>query len=169
LAVLAQAGQSALAANGAFLAERFAGADALPAVAPVEITGPPATPRALVARFFSDLQTPGRTDPAQLLGLAGQRFAAVFPALTTVRRGIFGGAVKSVSLDVPRGADLLRYSLEAERGGVAATCTKVVRGVALRTERVDLGEWMHALLEDVSAYVTADRSARELLTSFLSG
>jgi len=39
----------------------------------------------------------------------------------------------------------------------------------LRTERIDLGEWMHALLEDMSAYVERDRAARELLTAFLSG
>jgi hypothetical protein len=170
LAALAAAGRSDLAANGAFLAERFGPAQALPEVP--QGTQPPALapPRALVARLFADLQGPGRADPAQLLELAGRRFAAVFPTLTTIRRGIFGGGPpKSVALDVPRGADVLRYVLEAERSGVAASCTKVVRGVALRTERIDLGEWMHALLEDMSAYVERDRAARELLTAFLSG
>jgi hypothetical protein len=169
LAALAQAGRSDLAANGAFLAERFGPEQALPEIAHSVAPVPLAPPRALVARLFADLQTPGRTDPAQLLELAGRRFAAVFPNLTTVRRGLFGGPPKTVALDVPRGADVLRYVLEADRTGVAASCTQVVRGVALRTERIDVGEWLHALLEDMSAYVERDRAARELLTAFLSG
>lgn len=173
LATLAKTGEAALAANGAFLAERFGDAEALPA--PVragdlmDLSTTLAPPRALVARFFADLPPAVRGDPGRLLQVAGQRFATAFPALTTVRRGLFGGPVKSVSLDVPRGADVLRYTLEVERNGVAAACTKVVRGVALRTERIDLGEWMRGLLEDVAAYVERDRSARELLTQFLSG
>jgi hypothetical protein len=171
LAELAEASRIDQAANGAFLAERFGPADALPDVVagpmPPAITAPP---RALVARLFSDLGRAEHSDPAALLQLAGQRFAAVFPALTTVRRGLFGGGpVKSVAVDVPRAADVLRYTLEAERGGVTASCTKVVRGVALRTERTELGAWMRGLLEDMGAYVEHDRSARDLLTTFLSG
>ncbi len=162
LATLAATGRSSLAANGAFLLP-----DVPPSAAP--LSGAASPPRALVARFFSDLGGAGPSDPARLLDLAGQRFGAVFPALTTVRRAMFGGAVKSVALDVPRGADTLRYALEAERGGVAASCTKVVRGVALRTERTELGEWMRALFEDMSAYVERDRAARDLLSAFLSG
>jgi hypothetical protein len=169
LAALAESGRSNLAANGAFLAERFGPAESLPEPVHAAQPLPAAPPRALVARLFNDLGGVGRTDPAQVLQLAGQRFAAVFPALTTVRRGLFGGPVKSVALDVPRGVDVLRYTLEAERGGVVASCTKIVRGVALRTERTDLGEWMRGLLEDMSAYVEGDRSTRELLTTFLSG
>ena len=174
LAALAQAGRSNLAANGAFLAERFAG-EALPDVAEPPVTSVPAVPaaappRALVARLFADLRGPGAgPGPAQLVEAAAQRFGAVFPGLTTVRRGLFGGPAKSVSIDVPSGADVLRYTLEAERGGVAASCTKVVRGVALRTERTDVGRWMQHLLEDMTAYVEADRSARDMLTTFLAG
>jgi hypothetical protein len=169
LAALAQAGRSNLAANGAFLAERFGPAETLPDVPQTAAAVTLSPPRALVARLFSDFEAPGRTDPAQLLELAGQRFAAVFPAQTTVRRGLFGGPVKSVALDVPRGTDVLRYALESERGSVAASCTKIVRGVALRTERTDLGAWMQGLLEDMGAYVERDRVARDLLTRFLAG
>jgi hypothetical protein len=167
LAALTETGRSNLAANGAFLAERFGPVDSLPDV-PQSGDAALAPPRALVARLFSDFDGPGRPDSARLLELAGQRFGAVFPALTTIRRGMFGGPVKSVALDVPRGADVLRYALEAERGGVAASCTKIVRGVALRTERADLGEWMRGLLEDMSVYIERDRAARTLLTTFLS-
>lgn len=166
---LAEAGRAQLAANGAFLTERFGAAETLPEPAYAGVAPMVSAPRALVARLFTDLGGPGRADPARLLDLAGRRFAAVFPALTTVKRGLFGGPIKRVALDVPRGPDVLRYALEAERGGVAASCTKVVRGIALRTERTDLDVWMHGLLEDMSAYVERDRSARELLTAFLAG
>jgi hypothetical protein len=169
LAALADAGRSNLAANGAFLAERFGSERALPEIPQTGAAVAYGPPRALVARLFADLQAPGETDPAQLLELAGRRFSAVFPNLTPIRRGLFGGPPKSVALAVPRGADVLRYVLEADRTGVAASCTKVVRGVALRTERIDLGEWMRALLEDMSAYVERDRAARQLLTAFLTG
>jgi hypothetical protein len=170
LAALADAGRTQLAANGAFLAERFGPAESLPDLPDTPVGAPPAPPRALVARLFSDLGGPRGHDPAVLLERAGQRFAAVFPGLTTVRRGLFGsGPVKSVALEVPRPADILRYALESERGGVAASCTKIVRGVALRTERVDLGQWMQGLLEDMSAYVERDRAARDMLAAFLSG
>jgi hypothetical protein len=171
LAVLSESGRAHLAANGAFLAERFGPAESLPDLPQTAPTGDAAAlppPRALVARLFADLDVPGRSDPAQILELAGQRVASAFPALTTIRRGLFGGAIKSVALEIPRGADILRYALEAERGGVAASCTKVVRGIALRTERTELGAWLHGLFEDMSSYVERDRAARELLTGFLS-
>jgi len=170
LAALSAAGRAELAANGAFLGERFGPLEALPEAPAAALPTVASPPRALVARLFEDLADPrARVDPAAVLQRAGQRFTAVFPALTVVRRGLFGGAVKSVTIVVPRGADALRYSLEAEHAGVVASCTKVVRGVALRTERVDLGEWMRGLLEDMSAYVEHDRSARDLLTTFLTG
>ena len=173
LSALAQSAGTALAANGAFLAERFADSSgAAPVVQPphaaadVQELG---APRALVARLFADLPVAGGADPARLLQAAAQRLGAIFPTLTTVRRGLFGGPVKSFWLDVPVGADTLRYTLESDRGGVAATCTKIVRGVALRTERVDLGVWLVALREDVGSYVERDRSARDVLTRFLEG
>jgi hypothetical protein len=177
LAALAEAGRSNLAANGAFLAERFSAETlpeavsdpgAYPAVA-ADAAVTVAPPRALVARFFSDLGATPRMDPAVLLDLIGRKFGAVFPALTTIRRGLFGGPVKSIAIDVPLGADVLRYTLEAERGGVNAACTKIVRGVALRTERADVGVWMQHLLNDMTAFVEADRASRELLSTFLTG
>ncbi len=172
LAALGATGRADLAANGAFLVERFGAAETLPepVAASTELPLATAPPRALVARLFADFDVRGRgADPTGLLEVAGRKFGAAFPALTTVRRGLFGGAVRSVAVAIPRGGDELRYALEIERGGVAASCTKVVRGVALRTERVELGTWMQGLLEDVSAYVEHDHSARELLTTFLSG
>src|SRR5450631_1968985 len=109
LAALAAAGRSDLAANGAFLAERFGPAQALPEVP--QGTQPPALapPRALVARLFADLQGPRRApfrgrlsnphhDPARHLrrrpaqerrarGAARRRRAALRARGRTQRRG----------------------------------------------------------------------------------
>jgi len=61
----------------------------------------------------------------------------------------------------------LRYNLAATRSGIEASATKVVRGVALRTESVDLDAWLRGLYEDLGAFVERDRHTRETLTRFL--
>jgi hypothetical protein len=88
--------------------------------------------------------------------------------LISVQRARFGtGPVEALSLEVPVRDGALRYTLAARRGGIEASATKVVRGVALRTETVDLDEWLRALYEDLGAYVERDRRTRDTLTRFL--
>jgi hypothetical protein len=169
LATLTEASRTTLAANGAFLSERFGALETLPEAPALPAPSPAdAPPRALVARFFSELEQSRGTSPATLVNLAAERFGALLPALTTVKRGLFGGPARSVFIDVPSGDHVFRYALEAGRAGVETTCTKVVRGIALRTERCDLGEWLHGLYDDVGAYAERDRSTRDTLTSFFS-
>lgn len=167
LATLTEAGRTNLAANGAFLSERFGPVDQLPE-APTAFEPGDAPPRTLVARLFSQLESAAAADPAQLVGIAAERFSALLPALTRVQRGMFGGVPRAVVIDVPQGDHVLRYALEGTRSGIATSCTKVVRGIALRTEQCDVGEWLRGLFDDVSAYVERDRTAREQLTSFFA-
>jgi len=166
LAALAEASRANLAANGAFLTERFGSEESLPDAPPAAPSDGPS--RTLVTRFFAQLDSAAASDPQQLVAIAADKFSALFPNLTTVRRGLFGGPPKSVVLDVPRGEHALRYALAFERSGVAASVTKVVRGIALRTEPCEIGEWLRGLFDDVGAYVERDRSTRELLTSFFA-
>ena len=169
LAALAETSRTTLAANGAFLSERFGALETLPeAPALATVTETDAPSRTLVARFFEQLEQTAGSNPATLVNVAAERFSTLLPALTTVKRGLFGGPARSVVLDVPHGDHVLRYALEAVRTGIETTCTKVVRGIALRTERCAPDEWLHGLFDDVSAYVERDRSTRELLTSFFS-
>ncbi len=167
LATLAETSRTSLAANGAFLSERFGALETLPE-APATLAETNAPSRTLVARFFEQLQQTAGTNPATLVNLAADRFSALLPALTTVKRGLFGGPARSVVLDVPHGDHVLRYALEATRTGIETSCTKVVRGIALRTERCEPDGWLHGLFDDVSAYAERDRSTRDLLTSFFS-
>jgi hypothetical protein len=163
---LAARAASGIAANGAFLTERFGPAEALPE--PVPATAPASAPVALVRSFLEGIGRDAGTQPGALVALAAERFGAVVPALVSVQRARFGtGPVEALSLDVPVRDGALRYTLAARRGGIEASATKIVRGVALRTETVDLDEWLRALYEDLGAYVERDRRARDTLTRFL--
>lgn len=168
LAVLTEASRTSLAANGAFLSERFGPLDGLPQ-APADVpSGETPPPHALVARLFSQLDAAAAADSAQLINLAAERFSTLLPALTRVQRGLFGGPPRSVIIDVPRGDHVLRYAIEGTHSAIVPSCTKVVHGIALRTQQCDVAEWLRGLFDDVGAYVERDRTAREQLTSFFS-
>jgi hypothetical protein len=155
-----------VAANERFLTERFGAADALPPAETVEAgNAPPAT---LVHAFFERIAADTRAANGSLVVVAADRFAKLVPQLLSVRRGAFGmGPVEAFSLDVPVRDFALRYALAAKRGGIDATVTKVVRGVALRTETIDLDTWLAGLYDDLGAYVERDRRTRDTLTRFL--
>lgn len=156
----------AVAANGAFLTERFGAKESLPdAVAATPTDAPPAV---LVRSLFGEIERAAGPRADNLVITAAERLGALVPQLVTVRRGMFGmGAVEGFSLDIPVRGSTLRYSLATARGSIEASCTKVVRGVALRTEVVRLDEWLAGLYEDLGAFVESDRHTRDTLTRFL--
>ncbi len=167
LAALAESAQTALAANGAFLSERFGALDTLPDASAIELAPPESPPAALVRRMLEKLEAEAGPDPTALLERAGVRLAQAFPALVQVRRGGFlgRGPVEAVSLDVPRPSDVLRYTLaRSPHGGVEPSVTRFVRGVKLRTEAADIGEWTRGLIDDLGAYSERDRATRDALT-----
>jgi hypothetical protein len=165
LAQLAESAQSQLAANGAFLGERFGALAELPVPSAVVETGdaPPAT---LVRRMLERLEADAGPDPGALLARAAERLAAAFPTIATVTHGGFlgRGPVTSIALDVPRRDDLLRYMLaRAPHGGVDASVTRFLRGIKNKTLSVDIGEWTRGLIDDLGAYVERERSVRDTL------
>jgi hypothetical protein len=125
-------------------------------------------PIALVRTFLDGIGRDAGAQPGTLVALAAERFAAIVPQLLAVQRGRFGlGPIEGLQLEVPVRDGALRYTLTARRGGIEASATKVVRGVALRTEVVDLDEWLRGLYEDLGAFVERDRRTRDSLTRFL--
>ena len=167
LAALAESAETALAANGAFLTERFGALDTLPETAPVEIDPANPPPAMLVRRVLERLEGEAGADPIAILERAAVRLGAAFPNVVTVRRsGLLGrGPVEQLALDVPRPDDLLRYALERTRHGhIEATVTRFLRGIKNKTIAVDIGEWTQGLIADLAAYVERERGARELLT-----
>ena len=168
LAVLAESAETALAANGAFLTERFGPLESLPEARPAGPVDPSnAPPAMLVRRVLERLEGEAGADPIVVLERAAVRLSAAFPNIVTVRRsGLLGrGPVEQIALDVPRPDDLLRYALERVRHGhVEATVTRFLRGIKNKTIAVDIGEWTQGLIADLAAYVERERGARELLT-----
>jgi hypothetical protein len=155
-----------IAANGAFLAERFGPIAELPQAVPAA----PVTsaPLALVRTFLDGIERDAGPQPATLVAVAAERFMQLVPQLLTVQRGRMGfGAVEALQLTIPSGDHALRYNLAAHRSGIEASATKIVRGIALRTETVDLDAWLRGLYEDLGAFVERDRRTREALTRFL--
>jgi hypothetical protein len=166
LAVLAESAETALAANGAFLTERFGPLETLPEAVPLEPAGgSTATPATMVRRVLERLEAEAGPDPVAIIERAAEQLGAAFPAIATVRRsGLLGrGPVEEVALDVPRRDDLLRYALARTRHGVEATVTRFLRGIKNRTVAVDVAEWTRGLIEDLGAYVERERGAREAL------
>lgn len=177
LATLSESADVALAANGAFLIERFGPVESLPP-APVSdadgatggapgtaVSGAPST--TLVRRVLESLDAVGGGETGAILERAATRLAAAFPSVATVKRsGFLGkGPVEAIALDVPRRDDLLRYMLaRAQHGGIEATVTRFLRGIKNKTLVVDVGEWTQGLIDDLGAYVERERNARDTLT-----
>ena len=167
LAALSESAETALAANAAFLTERFGALETLPEAPPVEVDPASAPPATLVRRLLDQLEADAGPEPAAILERAAVRLAEAFPAIVTVQRaGLLGrGPVEQVALDVPRRDDVLRYALVRTRQGyVEATVTRYLRGIKNKTVAVDVGEWAQGLVTDLAAYLERERAAREVLT-----
>ena len=171
LAVYAETQRLALQSNGAFFDARFGTIESLapaPVAADRELVAPgEPSSRAMIGRFFDALAPTAASDPAALLVRAAERFTALVPALTTVKRGLFGGTPQAVTIDVPDGNGILRYALAASRTGIVTSVTQVVRGIALRSEACDAETWFAGLAHDLGAYVERDRATRGRLAAFL--
>jgi len=164
LKALAERSETALAANGSFLTERFGALESLPEAPAVDLTATP--PATLVRHVLDRVVTDAGTEPTALLDVAATRLAAAFPAIVAVQRaGFFGkGPVESLALDIPRDGDILRYLLVRDRFGVRSIVERYVRGIRLKTLSVDVSDWTAGLLEDLTIYVERERAARDVLT-----
>jgi len=87
--------------------------------------------------------------------LAG-KLSASFPESTDIdREGFRGrGSVKSISVDLGEH----RYELQPHSGGVTCLRARSVRGIVLKSEELDLDEWIDALSHDLTE--AAEQSER---------
>ena len=157
---LSEHGRTALSANGRFLIERLGSLDALPEAPQIE---PHAVP--VNAQRFVDAIAAGAKRSRDLVNATAERLQHAFPLLTEVDRGLFGaGPAKRVAVTVPLGNDRLRYALALGGGGeLETTCSKIVRGVTIRTEQVPFEQWARALYEDLHAYARNNETTQQML------
>jgi hypothetical protein len=62
-----------------------------------------------------------------------------------------------------------RYEAEAERGRVTCRRRSVVRGIALKTQELDLGAWIAALSRDLVEEADRSERGRQALGRLLEG
>ena len=160
----ADTARTALSANGRFLIERLGSADSLPEAPPLDVRSSP-----VAARRFVEALGVGVKRRRDLLNGVAEKLHGAFPLMTDVDRGIFGaGPARRVTITVPLGNDRLRYTIAlGSSGDVETTCSKIVRGVTIRTESVSMEEWARALFADLEAYARSSQQAQQTLTALL--
>jgi len=95
------------------------------------------------------------------------KLAASFPANVQVERPrrLLGGARRVRRIVVTLGDD--RYELERGEGRVACTRRALVRGVAIRSEELELGEWIDRLARSLVAAAESTAEGRAALADLL--
>jgi len=165
LEILAAHHRTAQAAQGRFLAERFD--DRATTVATVDAAQ---VAPAAAKRFISNLLGESASDPKAIVGAASQRLSELLPRFTQVERGgLFGtGAIERVHVTIasPDG-NALRYSLSGRDNVIGASCTRIVKGVPIKTVTTSLDEWFESLYEEIAAYSQHHADVRKSLERFL--
>ena len=104
-----------------------------------------------------------KTDQARFIEEFAQTLERALPDETLVeRRGGLFSEKRITAVRVHLGDYL--YSLEAPgRGGVAAARTKVVRGIKLKTEPMDVDGWLNAVSDALGRFAESSQQARDAL------
>ena len=114
---------------------------------------------ALLSRYQQDHQA--------LLEQLAIFLKSMLPGQTTVRRtlGVFGKR-RATGMTVELGG--IRYGLEhGKRSGLDASRTRVVRGVAVRTEQLSVEDWLAELTAALTAELARTTDGRAALTRLL--
>src|SRR2546430_15717603 len=105
------------------------------------------------------------TDARAFLAALATKIEGALPAQTRVesaRDGLFKGTTHVERITVELGG--FRYMLSAgKRGGLEASRAKVVGGVVIKTERLDVETWIDAPAHEVAARAASSTGARTAL------
>lgn len=99
--------------------------------------------------------------------LAG-KLSGALPAQTEVRYtggGLLGGPKHVAGIAVTLGE--MRYELSQRKRGLTCRRARIVRGIAIKTEELDLAEWIDALSRDLTAEAQRGEQARLALARLL--
>ena len=97
------------------------------------------------------------------------KLEAALPGQVEVERrgGLLGGRKRVRRIEVTLGDQ--RYELEAEHGLVTCRRRSVVRGIALKTQELDLDAWIAALSQDLVEEAERSERGRQALARLLEG
>lgn len=114
-----------------------------------------------------------RSDQAQsadLVEFLAKQFEAMLPEHTSVTRGgWFLSSEKPVKELVIRFDDFHYQLLQEKKGLVSARELKVVRGVALKTNEINMDQWIQRVADNLSKLAEGNSKARQALNDFLVG
>lgn len=106
-------------------------------------------------------------DLAVFSEVLAKKLEQAFPGFVRVERqgGLFqkNPAVRRIVVTF----DPWQYVLEHQRGRVSTSRAKTVRGVAIKTEPLDLNPWIDALSQELVRIANQESQARESLERFL--
>ncbi|HWE61972.1 MAG TPA: hypothetical protein VHB98_09685 [Chloroflexota bacterium] len=109
------------------------------------------------------------TDTGLFLSALAEKLGGALPQQCIVERrgGLFAREKPIARVSVELGD--YRYMIEkAGHGGLRAARTKVVRGIALKTEEMPVDEWIESLSRDLAQYATRNAQARMALERLLT-
>jgi hypothetical protein len=97
------------------------------------------------------------------------RLEGALPSQVEVERkgGLFGGGKRVRSIAVNLGDQ--RYEADVDRGRVTCRRRSVVRGIALKTQELDLDAWIDALSRDLVEEGERSERGRQALSRLLEG
>ena len=97
------------------------------------------------------------------------KLESALPDQVVVERGggLFGGRKRVRRIEVTLGDQ--RYEAEPERGRVTCRRRSVVRGIALKTQELDLDAWIAALSQDLVEEADRSERGRRALARLLEG
>ena len=108
-------------------------------------------------------------DTGLFLGALAEKLGGALPQQTVVERrgGLFAREKPIHKISVELGE--YRYLIEkAGHGGLQTARTKVVRGIALKTEELPVDAWIESLSRDLAQYAARNAQARMALERLLT-
>lgn len=107
-------------------------------------------------------------DEREFLALLGTLMESALEAETQIeRRGFFGGgAIRRIAISL---GDHTYVIEDAGRGPLTAARKRLVRGVAVKSEQMDVPEWIDALGAALEERATTSQRARDALARLTGG
>lgn len=107
-------------------------------------------------------------DEREFLALLGSLMESALGAETQIdRRGFFGGgAIRRIIIAL---GDFTYLIEDPGRGPLIAARKRVVRGVALKSEEMQVPDWIDALGAAIEARATTSQRARDALSKLIGG